>query len=99
MASDLTASFEALADTDTMRDIATLGGAYMAAVVLKNTIDGRMSINVPDEAYGIVVAGGANYAADGDTAKFGMLGGGLYSLDALARRAGIKSKIQNAGSN
>ncbi|WP_231184721.1 hypothetical protein [Haladaptatus sp. DYF46] len=99
MASDLTASFEKLADTDTMQDIATLGGAYMAAVILKNTIDGRMSIDVPDEAYGIAVAGGANYAASGETAKFGMLGGGLYTLDALARRVGIKAKLQNAGGN
>jgi len=96
---ELTESFETLADAVTVEMIATLGAGYMAGTLLKNTIEGRTDLDVPDEAYGIAVAGGAGYLLDGDYAKHAIIGGGLYTGDKLAERIGIKSRIESVGGN
>jgi hypothetical protein len=96
MANELTDSFDTLADTETWEHVVVLGAGYMGGTLLKNTVEGRMGVDVPDEAYGVAIAVGSGYFLDGDYAKFATLGGALYTGDALATRAGIKSKMQDA---
>lgn len=95
MASNLNSSYETLADTETWMHVSVLAGGYIAGTFIKNTVEGRLSIDVPDEAYGIAIVVGATYALDGDVQKFAAMGGGLHTLDALATRLGIKSQVQD----
>lgn len=94
---ELTESYETLASGDTIEMVGIIGGAYMAGTLMKNTIEGRTTLDVPDEAYGLATVGVGGYALDGDRAKYAIIGGGLYAGDALAERVGIKSRLEDAG--
>jgi hypothetical protein len=95
MASDLTKSFSKVADGDFAQNVLVAFAAFMAPVVMKNTVE--RFVNLPDEVYGLVVAVGAYNFLSGDMAKYGAAGGGLYTADQLAERAGIKSTVEGLG--
>jgi len=96
MADNLTDSFDKLADSETWEQVVVLGAGYMGGTLLKNTVEGRMDVDAPDEVYGVAIVAGSTYFLDGEYAKFGSLGGALYTADALATRFGIKSKVEDA---
>lgn len=86
-------SFDRLADTGTWEDIVILFAGFIAGTLLKNTIEGRMDFDAPDEVYGVVVIIASVSFLDGDLQRYGSLGGGLYTVDKLAERLNIKSRV------
>ena len=94
---NLTDSFGVIADPGMWEDVVVLGAAFMGGTLLKNTVEGRTSLNVPDEGYGIGIAVGSHYALSGQHRKYAIMGGGLYTADALASRFGIKARVENLG--
>lgn len=94
---ELTDSFEVLADGEMWVNIVVLGAGFMSGTLIKNTVEGRDLVNLPDESYGIGVVLASYFALDGDYQRFGMLGGGLYTVDKAAQRFGIKSRVEGMG--
>lgn len=88
--------FERLADFDMWEDVIVLFVGFIVPTLLKNTLDSRAPVDIPDEVYGLVVIVGAGYLLDGDMKTMASLGGGLYTVDVLLEdRLGLKSRIQN----
>lgn len=94
---ELTDSFEVLADGEMWMNIVVLGAGFMGGTLVKNTVEGRNLVDAPDEAYGLVVSVASYYALDGDYQKFATIGGGLYTVDKLAQRFGVKSRVEGMG--
>lgn len=86
-------SFDQLADTEMWENVAVLFAGFLAGTLMKNTIEGRLERNLPDEAYGAVVIVLSVSFLDGEFQQFGALGGGLYTADKLAERFDIKSAV------
>lgn len=92
---DLTSAFDDLVDEDYAVNVVVAFGAFMAPTVVKNTVE--RFVNLPDEVYGLGVAYGAYTWLEGDTAMYAAAGGGLYTADQLAERAGVKSTVEGLG--
>jgi len=92
-----TAELNRLADFDMWEDVIILFVGFIVPTLLKNTVEGRDIINLPDEVYGLVVIVGAGMLTSGSTRKFAAAGGGLYSVDALAQRLNIKTTLEEMG--
>jgi len=88
---NLSAATDAVSNTDNWMTAGMVLGGLAAAVVLRNGIDSRFDL--PDEVYGVVVAGGA--AAMGYPMM--AVGGMSHSMIKLAERVGIKGTVENAG--
>ena len=87
-------SFDKLADTGMWENVLVLFAGFLGATLFKNTIEGRVSLDVPDEAYGILVIALSAGMLEGEYQQFAVAGGGLYTVDKLAERFGIKSKVE-----
>jgi hypothetical protein len=87
-------SFDKLADTGMWQNVLVLFGGFLGATLFKNTIEGRVEIDIPDEAYGILIIAASAGLLEGEYQQFAVMGGGLYTVDKLAERFGIKSKVQ-----
>lgn len=94
---ELNDSIDPLMEDDYWMDVAAIAGGYGASMVLNTAVEDSVPFDVPNEAYGVAVGAGSFYALDGDMAKMGAAGGGVYVLDSLAQRAGVKEKITNMG--
>ncbi|MFC7140029.1 hypothetical protein ACFQMA_09305 [Halosimplex aquaticum] len=93
-------AFDVLADSDTWMKIGVAAGAFAGATVGRNVIEQRFGYTqVPDEAYGLGTVAGSAMFLDGDMSKFAIVGGGLHTVEALARRFNIKQRVENAGGN
>lgn len=82
-------AFEELSDTDTWYNVALTAGGYMGSELVKNTIEGRVGVEVPDEAYGVVVIAVGAAMLDGQESRQVIVGGGLNTISALAQRLGV----------
>lgn len=94
---NLTSNFDDLADMELWLDAGVLFVAFLAPTLLKNTIEGRVGVDAPDEVYGILVIILAEWGLD-DYKRPAEFGGALYTVDALATRLGVKSEMQNLAS-
>lgn len=87
----------ALMDADMWMDVAIVLVGFVAPTLLANTVDNV--VELPDEIYGVIVIAISNLAMDRRTSESKMLslGGGLYTLDALLERFGIKETVEQVG--
>jgi hypothetical protein len=88
---NLSAATDAITSTDNYMTAGMVLGGLAGSVVLRNGIDSR--VDLPDEVYGLAVAGGA--AAMGYPMV--AVGGMSHSMIKLAERVGFKSTVENAG--
>lgn len=88
---NLSAATDAITSTDKYMTAGMVLGGLAGSVVLRNGIDSRFDL--PDEVYGLAVAGGA--AAMGYPMV--AVGGMSHSMIKLAERVGFKSTVENAG--
>lgn len=90
---DFGSAFDELADSDFWMDAAHVFAGFVLPNIAANIIESR-GPDLPDEAYGVAVVAG-NEMFYGETMV--SAGGGLYVVDALARRAGVKTTITSLG--
>ena len=88
---NLSAATDAITSTDNYMTAGMVLGGLAGSVVLRNGIDSRFDL--PDEVYGLAVAGGA--AAMGYPMV--AVGGMSHSMIKLAERVGFKSTVENTG--
>jgi hypothetical protein len=89
--------FSRLMDSEFVIHVVIVLAAYMVPTLLKNTIEGRDVVDLPDEVYGLVTVLGSGYLLDGDYRKFAGIGGGVYTVEKVTERAGIKSAVDEMG--
>ena len=82
---------DAVGDTDMWMEAGLVLAGLAASVVLRNGIDSRFDL--PDEVYGLVVAGSG--AAMGYNKM--AIGGMAHTSIKGAERVGFKSTVENAG--
>jgi len=87
-----TQAFDQLVDADMWVDVAAIGAGYMGASLGQTVLDGMSPFEVPNEAYGIGVAY-VGHTVSMDYSNRVATGGALYTIDALAQRAGLKSAV------
>jgi len=85
-------NFDALADADMWLDLATIGAGYMGASLTQTLIDERVGFDLPNEGYGVGFMF-AGLAVDVEYSDNMAMRGGLYTLDALGQRFGLKNKV------
>ena len=95
---ELADNFDALADMEMWADVAAIGGGYMGASLAQATLESSMPFDMPNEGYGVGVAAAGVYV-DMDYSNEVAMGGGLYTLDALAQRANLKQRVTSMGGN
>ena len=83
-------------DTESDETAAAAGAGYMGSYVVDNLLDRFAPMDIPNEASGILTMGLAA-AYGGDYATPLMPGAGVYTVDAAARRFGIRSTVTNLG--
>lgn len=88
---NLSAATDAITSTDNYMTAGMVLGGLAGSVVLRNGIDSR--VDLPDEVYGLAVAG---LAAAMDYPMVAV-GGISHSMIKLAERVGFKSTVENAG--
>ncbi|MWG32971.1 hypothetical protein [Halomarina oriensis] len=93
-------AFETLADPDFAKRVGTVFGAFFAPTIASGLVNDyspvEMLKEIPQEGYGVAEIVAAQYALSGDLRTDVQMGGGLYTADKLAERAGVKSTIQGA---
>lgn len=90
--------FETVTDAGFARDAAVVLGGYLAPTLLAGPVEGmaRNNLpvpNVPDEAHGILVVVGAEAVLSGDEKVLVQYGGGVYTLEKLLERFGVKDAL------
>jgi len=96
MAVNLDRSFDRLSNPDMWTDVAAVGAGYMGGSVAQTTLDGMTPFDVPNAAYGVVVAGAAAGMSFTYSNKVAT-GGALYALDAVAQRLELKQSVTSIG--
>lgn len=95
---ELEDSFDALTDSETVARSAAVVTGYLGSSIAQSTIDGMSPFDVPNEAYGLAVAG-AGYAYSPMYGEEILMGGVAYTLDSIAQRAGVKETVTDLGGN
>ena len=85
-------TFDRLANPDLWIDVAAIGGGYLGASVVQVALEGNLPFDLPNEAYGLIVAYGGYTADMKHSSKLGT-GGALYAFDAFAQRVGMKGAV------
>lgn len=94
---DLSQSFEQVADFDMWETAAATTAGFMVPHIIANVVESRAGFDLPNEVYGIAVVA-AGQMAPMYGAELSM-GGGIYSVDAAAQRVGLKETVTNMGGN
>lgn len=91
-------AFERLADPKFARDTAYIMSGYGAAAGVDLAIEQFSSRSFPNEASGLAVVAGAEYApvVSGMQKRHVQLGGGAYAALALADRIGVRDAVEGA---
>jgi hypothetical protein len=92
---DLSEQFQMLADSDMVVEVIVVLAAFMIPTIARNVLEPNTPFDVPDEAYGVLVAFGATFLPE--YREQAMLGGGLYSADKAAERFGLKQRVTSVG--
>jgi hypothetical protein len=89
-------AFDQVLNFDMWEEVAAMLAGFFAPTVLRNLTSGVVP-NAVDyrEAYGLAVVAGGQFSPA--YASEISIGGGLYTADALAERAGIKSTVMGVG--
>ncbi len=89
MAVDLSDAFNDLAEPDYWTDVALAFAGFMGALVARAAVENVTGQNLPNEVYGVAVAG------SGLAMGYPMVavGGGLNAVDNLAGNLGIKQSV------
>jgi hypothetical protein len=85
-------------DSDTMLMLAGVAGGYAASMVGQSAAEGRLPYDMPNEAYGLLTMF-IGYYMDMDHSDHVAVGGGLYTVDAMAQRFGLKNTVTSMGGN
>lgn len=94
MAMNFGGAFDALADDDVWTDAAMVAGGYLIPAVGGSALENTMNIDLPNELYG--AAGIAvNEMFIGE--QMLTVGSGVYTVDALAQRLGVKNSVTSLG--
>ncbi|WP_435349002.1 hypothetical protein [Haloarchaeobius sp. HRN-SO-5] len=93
MAIDFGGAFDALADDDTWSDAAEVAAGYIGPMAFANVAEGATRFDIPNEAYGLA----GIYAGEQIGRRAVSVGSGVYTLDALAQRFGVKSTVTQFG--
>lgn len=99
MPNELNESMDILTDTDMWEDVAAIGAGYMGSAVAQSLIEDRIGFDLPNEAYGIGVAGVGYAYAPGEYNAQIATGGALYTLDSVGQRLGVKNRVTDIGGN
>jgi hypothetical protein len=70
---------------------------FMLPMLIKNTIEGREILSLPDELYGVATMVATGFLLDGEYRKFAGIGAGVYSVDKFLTRIGVKSTLDSMG--
>ena len=90
-------AFDVLSDTSTYTEMVGAAGAgFMASSITANLAERFAPGDLPDEANGLAVIALAE-VGDVPYARPMQFGAGVYTADALARRAGVKETITSIG--
>ena len=95
-ASNATDALDELADPEFWSQAGAVFAGFMGPTVVRNIAEPNTPWDIPDEAYGVAVVAGAQYAPKSYQKEL-MLGGGLYSVDKLAERFNLKQHISGVG--
>jgi len=91
---NLDAGIELLSDKDIYVELFSVAAGFAGAMVAQNATDSR--VDLPDEVYGVAVAVG-NEAVTGGEFREVSIGAVLHTVDALARRANVRSTVMELG--
>ncbi len=88
-------AFDALADDDTWMDAAEVAAGYLGPGMVANVAEGSTPFDIPNEAYGLAgIAAGEKMGR-----RMVSVGSGVYTIDALAQRFGLKNRVTSFGGN
>ncbi len=86
-------AFDALADDDTWMDAAEVAAGYIGPMAVANVAEGATQFDVPNEAYGLL----GIYAGEKMGRRMVSVGSGVYTIDALGQRFGLKNRVTSIG--
>lgn len=86
-------AFDTLAESEFWIDAAMVFAGFILPIIAANVTE-SYGPDLPDEIYGVAVVAG-NEAFYGESMI--SVGGGLYTVDAIAQRAGVKGTITQLG--
>jgi hypothetical protein len=95
---ELNDAVDGLMDEEMWVEVAAIGGGYLGTSLAQSTVEGTVPFDLPNEAYGAV--GAAGFLMFGDSIPYAdqmAMGAGLYTVDALAQRVGVKDQVTNIG--
>lgn len=95
MASNLSDSFDVLADADEWERAAGVFAGYLAPTVVRNLAEPNTPFDLPDEVYGVATMVGGQYLPMYQNEV--SLGGAVYTVDKLAERAELKQRVTRIG--
>lgn len=89
-------TIDQLTDEGAWMNVGFVAGGYVVAAVLNNVTEG-FGPDLPNELYGVASIAASTYALSGSDRKYAAAGGGVYLVDALAQRLGVKNTVTSLG--
>lgn len=86
-----------LLEFDHWEEVALAFAGFLLPTLVQVTLEGRGIVSLPNEAYGITAMVGSGIALDGEYRKAAGVGAGVYTVDQLLNRFGIKQTIAKMG--
>lgn len=80
-------------ESDTVMRVGATAGGFMAASVGQSLFESYSNFELPNEAYGLLVAF-AGFYTDFEYSEEVAIGGGMMALDAVAQRFGIQEAVR-----
>lgn len=87
-------AFDALADDEVWMDAAMVAGGYLVPAVGGTALENAAGIDLPNELYG---AAGIAVSEMAIGQPMVSVGSGLYTVDALSQRFGLKESVTSIG--
>jgi hypothetical protein len=87
-----------VADSDTWIESLYVAGGFFGPTVVENVVEGEIEQipeKVPSEAYGLGAMAAEYKFLTGKQRSRAMAGSGLFVLDSLADRTGLKQSLEN----
>lgn len=88
-------AFDQIADTELWIEAAALFAGFLLPTVLHNLAGEFVPVDLPDEAYGILMIAVAQFSPMYQGAL--TTGGALYTVDKAAERFDLKSTVEGVG--
>jgi len=94
---DIDDEIDRLVNFDHWETVILVAVGFILPMLIKNTIEGRGLLDLPDELYGVITMLATGFLLDGDYRVYSGMGAGVYSVDKFLARIGVKSTLQNMG--